>query len=127
MGIDIYMKWDGMTKEEKESQYTGFEVSGKAGAVGYLRESYGSEPYATHVLVPEAFDNESWEENDYYVPFQTHILEARLENAVETAHERGRNYGMESHSNMEEALRNFVKLAREKEDEGKKISIHASY
>ncbi len=53
MGIDIYAAWDGMTKEEEWAQITGF--SSVHGYVGYLREAYHGEPYATHVLVPEAF------------------------------------------------------------------------
>lgn len=37
MGLDIYLKWKGMTKKDKEAQITGFENAGK---VGYLRSSY---------------------------------------------------------------------------------------
>ncbi len=37
MGLDIYLKWKGMTKKDKEARYTGFA---NAGSVGYLRSSY---------------------------------------------------------------------------------------
>ena len=56
MGIDIYAKWSGMTREESKAQITGFDTA--AGQVGYLREAYHGEPYATRVLVPEAFEDE---------------------------------------------------------------------
>lgn len=37
LGVDIYMRWDGMTDEEREAQFTGFVNAGKA---GYLRGAY---------------------------------------------------------------------------------------
>lgn len=54
MGIDVYAKWDGMTDEEQQAQYTGFSIV--SGHTGYLREAYHGEPYATRVLFPECFD-----------------------------------------------------------------------
>jgi hypothetical protein len=54
MGIDIYAEWDGMTRPITRAQITGFSV--EHGHVGYLREAYHGEPYATTVLVPEAFE-----------------------------------------------------------------------
>lgn len=59
MGIDIYLKWDGMTEEEKKAQYSGFSTT--AGKTGYLREAYHGGPYATKMLVREAFEAESCE------------------------------------------------------------------
>ena len=53
MGIDIYAKWDRMTPQQDAAQITGYSV--EHGFVGYLREAYHGEPYATKVLVPEAF------------------------------------------------------------------------
>ena len=37
MGIDIYMRWDGMTEEDRDKQITGFDAT--KGDVGYLREA----------------------------------------------------------------------------------------
>lgn len=55
MGIDIYLEWDGMEAEEKQDQYAcGFSIT--AGSTGYLREAYHGEPYATQILVREAFE-----------------------------------------------------------------------
>lgn len=54
MGIDIYLRWAGQTDEERAAQLqAGFSIA--AGEVGYLREAYHGGPYATMVLVPEAF------------------------------------------------------------------------
>jgi hypothetical protein len=52
MGIDIYAHWCGQTATEEDAQVTGFGIA--HGHVGYLREAYHGEPYATRVLVPEA-------------------------------------------------------------------------
>jgi len=56
MGIDVYLRWDDIDEEDIEKQYTGWEVSGKAGRAGYLREAYHGGPYATEFLVAEAFE-----------------------------------------------------------------------
>lgn len=58
MGIDVYLQWDGMTEQEERGQITGFSTTGRA---GYLRESYHGGPYATHILVREAFESEDCE------------------------------------------------------------------
>jgi hypothetical protein len=59
MGIDIYLKWKDMNEEDQGAQLTGFCTT--AGNVGYLRESYHGGPYATKILVREAFEAEKCE------------------------------------------------------------------
>lgn len=59
MGIDIYLKWDGMTEEDKNSQFTGMSTT--TGNVGYLREAYHGGPYATKILCREAFEADNCE------------------------------------------------------------------
>ena len=55
MGIDVYLKWDKMNDEDHKAQLgKGFQTN--IGNTGYLREAYHGEPYATQMLVPEAFD-----------------------------------------------------------------------
>lgn len=57
MGIDIYLEWDGMTEEDRKQQVEClFSLEG--GKLGYLREAYHGEPYATQILVREAFEAE---------------------------------------------------------------------
>ena len=63
MGIDIYMRWDGMTEADREKQYTGFDAT--VGEVGYLREAYHGSPYATKYLVEEAFEDGA---DDVHIP-----------------------------------------------------------
>jgi hypothetical protein len=55
MGIDIYARWKGQTDAETQTQMTGFSVV--HGHVGYLREAYHGEPYATKYLLREAFEH----------------------------------------------------------------------
>ena len=55
MGIDIYAEWRGMTVEESNAQVMAC-FDGTVGHIGYLREAYHGEPYATRVLFPEAFE-----------------------------------------------------------------------
>lgn len=58
MGIDIYLEWDGKENDESVEQGAfGFDTT--AGHVGYLRESYHGGPYATKILVREAFEAEN--------------------------------------------------------------------
>ena len=87
MGIDIYAKWRGQTKEEEEKQLTGFNT--EAGNVGYLREAYHGGPYVTRYLVQEAF-----KKGEAQIPADA--LRDRLPNAVLMAMYRERTiYGKE--------------------------------
>ena len=74
MGIDIYMRWDRMSKGNREAQYTGgFSIVN--GHTGYLREAYHGGIYATRYLVHEAFEDDAPPEG---VPIPTDILRRRL-------------------------------------------------
>lgn len=53
MGLDVYLRWDGITEEEKQKQYTGFSVD--AGNVGYLRASYNSSMTQELTILNELF------------------------------------------------------------------------
>jgi len=86
MGIDIYLKWKGMTAADQQAQYTGFSTV--AGDIGYLREAYHGAPYATRYFVSEAFEYEydadpNLESEDVgYVPIPAATLRERLPYAV---------------------------------------------
>jgi hypothetical protein len=58
MGIDIYLRWKGITEEEKELQYTGFSIA--HGHVGYLRAAYWNREGCQifYELFPEAYKSE---------------------------------------------------------------------
>jgi hypothetical protein len=83
MGIDIYLEWDGMEEEEKKAQATGFSIM--SGNVGYLREAYHGGPYATRILVREAF-----EADDCRAAIPAAVMRERLTRVTEPArHDSG--------------------------------------
>jgi len=123
MGIDIYAEWDGMSEAEKAAQITGF--SAEHGHVGYLREAYHGEPYATKVLVPEAFE-------ELRVPIYADTLRDRLPATLVVAEQREREiYGVTDDTEVNRVLRSysdFVELCARKEAEtGEPCLIIASY
>jgi hypothetical protein len=123
MGIDIYAEWHGMTKEEHAAQITGFSV--EHGRVGYLREAYHGEPYATAILVSEAFELGR-------VAISAATLRARLPEVLEAAEKREREvYDVTDAEEIERVLqsyRDFVELCeRKKQETGVPCLIIASY
>ena len=125
MGIDIYARWRGQTDEEAEAQICGFDV-GK-GSVGYLREAYHGEPYATRYLLGEAFASA-----DGTARIPAALLRARLPRTLELAMKREvLVYGAEIVSQDDAPVRSFidfVELCEEKEREtGEPVQIVASY
>jgi hypothetical protein len=99
MGIDIYANWDDMTVEEDAAQITGFDAW--KGHVGYLREAYHGEPYATKVLVPEAFEKDG-------ARIEAAILRGRLPEALRAAEQREREvYGETDAAEIECTLKSF--------------------
>ena len=124
MGIDIYAKWDGMTEAEENAQITGFSI--EDGHVGYLREAYHGQPYATVVLVREAFLG------NHRVRIPAAKLAQRLPATLVVAEQREREiYGATDRAEIERVLtsyREFVALCARKEAEtGQPCLIIASY
>jgi hypothetical protein len=123
MGIDIYAQWDGMTEAEEAAQITGFSI--EHGHVGYLREAYPGEPYATRRLVPEAFMYGR-------AKISAVSLRQRLPETLEIAERRERKlYGATNAEDIEHVLksyRDFVALCAQKEFEtGQPCLIIASF
>ncbi len=123
MGIDIYAEWDGMTEAEDKARITGFSI--EHGHVGYLREAYHGEPYATKVLVPEAFQ-------ELRVHIHAATLRDRLPATLIVAEARERDiYGVTDRAEIDRVLksyRDFVELCERKEAEtGEPCLIIASY
>ncbi len=123
MGIDIYACWHGQTEDEAEAQMTGFSVV--HGHVGYLREAYHGEPYATRYLVAEAFEN-----GRAQIPAA--VLRERLPATLALVEERERtlydNYDAESVAEVQQSFTDFVQLCERKEREtGEPVTIIASY
>lgn len=125
MGIDIYARWRDQTGDEEEAQYkAGFDST--VGDIGYLREAYHGEPYATRHLVPEAF-----EQGDGALIPATRLRE-RLPETLRLAEERERTiYGAKSAEDIEPTLqsyRAFVELCERMEEKtGQPVKIIASW
>ena len=86
----------------KEAQCTGFSV--EHGHVGYRREAFHGEPYATFYLVREAFEADT---RTAQIPAA--ILRERLARAIELALERERNvFGNLSGSEADPVIRSFT-------------------
>jgi hypothetical protein len=126
MGIDIYAEWRGQTEAESRAQVTGFSI--EHGHVGYLREAYHGEPYATHVLVPEAFESK---DGAAVIPAAT--LRKRLPATLKAALKRQKRvYEEDEHHEDTKAVlksfEDFVALCEKKEAEtGEPVRIIASY
>lgn len=58
MGIDIYLEWEDKDSDNS-AEMPGGGFSTMAGHTGYLREAYHGGPYATKLLVREAFEAEN--------------------------------------------------------------------
>lgn len=127
MGIDIYMHWRNQTKKEREAQWTGFAVD--EGVTGYLREAYHGSPYATRVLVPEAFVHGGG--GDDGVPIPASTLRERLSEVLQVAVVRantvyGKVVGPDEYP--PKSFAEFVELAERKEAEtGEPVKVYASY
>jgi hypothetical protein len=124
MGIDVYLKWPGQTEAEEKAQYTGFSVV--SGDVGYLREAYHGEPYATHVLLPECFGDGNPEQKIAAI-----TLIERLPDAIRACIARHRKVYREEIGPDDppcKAYADFVRLAAEKEAAtGEPCTVYASY
>lgn len=125
MGIDIYARWKRQTEKEKKAQLTGFSVV--HGYVGYLREAYHGEPYATKYLVREAFESGNGE-----AQIPATVLRERLPHTLDLVRERELRVYHETDeeqiNNVVKSFTDFVELCEEKEREtGKPVTIIASY
>ena len=123
MGIDIYMRWDGMTEEDRDKQITGFDAT--VGEVGYLREAYHGKIFATKYLVKEAFAKDAGEV--YISPKE---LRKRLPLTKDIVIQRFRDVykeEIEEDNAFVKAFEDFVKLAEAVEEEGRKPRVYASH
>tara|TARA_R100000808_G_C2117999_1_gene130048 strand:- start:21 stop:392 length:372 start_codon:yes stop_codon:yes gene_type:complete len=123
MGIDIYMRWEGMTEEDREKQITGFDTT--VGDVGYLREAYHGGPYATKYLVSEAFKKGA---GDVHIPAKE--LRERLPLTKDIVIQRAREVYKEELTEDDERVKsfeNFVKLGEALEADGRKPTVYASH
>jgi hypothetical protein len=81
MGIDVFLEWEGQDEERaknKDDKPSWFNTTD--GHVGYLREAYHGGPYATKMLVREAFESET-----YRAAIPAAVMRERLTNITEPA------------------------------------------
>ncbi|SRR5258706_15445150 len=125
MGIDIYAEWQEQTDSEQKAQASEW-LSPESGKVGYLREAYHGEPYATHFLCAEVFRSD---DGRAYIPAAT--LRERLEKTLELAEERERTLYQSTAEQIElvkQSYRDFVALCERKEQEtGEPVLINGCY
>ena len=123
MGIDIYARWKGQSADAKRRQSEAW-LSIEAGGVGYLREAYHGEPYATRHLCAEAFATGEARIN-------AATLRARLSDTLAIVERRERSLYHSSPQEIEEvkqSFRDFVALCEAKEKEtGEPALIVASH
>jgi hypothetical protein len=84
MGIDITAHWRDQCAADRDKQAKAW-LSAADGDVRYLREAYHGEPYATRVLVPEAFDVETYPNG---APIPAATLRTRLRKTLAVARAR---------------------------------------
>jgi hypothetical protein len=126
VGIDVYLRWEGQTEEERKAQYTGYSI--EHGHVGYLREAYHGGPYATQVLAPEAFEDDAPAGG---APIPAATLRSRMPEVRDAVIERAKEIykeDLDEDSAEVQAFENFVRLAEQKErDTGQMCRVYASY
>jgi hypothetical protein len=125
MGIDIYARWQGMRDQERNAQYTGFSILD--GHVGYLREAYHGEPYATRYLCQEAFAAD-----DGTAPIPAAVLRERLPETLTLVEQRERDvYQTRNQADIREVQQSFVEFVelceRKERETGEPCTIIASY
>ena len=125
MGIDIYMRWKGQTDEETQAQMTGFSVV--HGHVGYLREAYHGEPYATKYLLREAFVHPA-----HRCQIPASVLRERLPVTLSLVELRERTVYSETNAQfiaeVKQSFVDFVELCEAKERAtGEPVLIIASF
>jgi hypothetical protein len=125
MEIDIYARWDGQTAEEAAAQVTGYSVL--EGKVGYLREAYHGNPYATKYLLREAFMSD-----DATARIPSSVMRRRLPGALALVEEREREvYNQTDEAEIllvQHSFKDFDDLCERKEREtGAPVLIRASY
>lgn len=129
MGIDIYATWRDQSAADRDKQAAAW-LSAADGDVGYLREAYHGAPYATRVLVPEAFDLETYPEG---APILASTLRKRLRKTLAVARARQlivykEPAGSEDTNMVCKSFTDFVELCEVMErSTGEPCIIKASY
>ena len=122
MGADIYLTWEGITKEEKDKQCTGFDVT--SGKFGYLRGAYNGHIGYDAIII--LFKEIKWE-NDWIVKIKP--LKENLEKLKQGLFKtRKKDFYSKDGKDLEiQSYIDFVDLAEKLIKQGKKPKVHFSY
>jgi hypothetical protein len=124
MGIDIYARWKGQTPKQRQEQMTGFSTA--HGHVGYIREAYHGNPYATHYMFQEVFAQKG------AAKIPAKLLRERLPRTLEIIEEREKRIYKQMREDQIDRIKksfiDFVKLCELKEKKtGEPCTIVADY
>ncbi len=131
MGIDCYLINPDTNKlhAEETGQEEAMGFNPFSGHAGYLREAYHGGPYATKVLLPEAWIDEEERDEGGAISIKASTLRHRLPKTLEAAAIRNReNYANRDEEMVLKSFKDFVDLAEELEKEkGKPCKFYVSY
>lgn len=122
MGADIYLSWDGMTKQDKKNQVQGFDVT--IGRFGYLRGAYNG-----HIgleAIDTLFKGVNWERKwKVKIELLKKNLKILEEGLFITAKEKF--YSKDGEDLEIQSYRDFVALAEKLIKSGKNPKVVFSY
>ena len=131
MGIDCYLvnPETNQIHAEEIGQEEAMGFNPFSGHVGYLREAYHGGPYATKVLLPEAWIDEEERDEGGAISIEASTLRHRLPKTLEAAAIRNReNYANRDEDAVLKSFKDFVDLAEDLEKEnGKPCKFYVSY
>lgn len=122
MGVDVYLEWDGMSEDDKNLQYSGFDVT--VGKYGYLRGAYNG--HMGYDAICDLFNDFDW---DNPIEVDIDILTKNLEELEEGMFkEFNDEFFSKDGEDLEiQSYRDFVALAIKLKKEGKNPIIKISY
>ena len=131
MGIDCYLvnPETNQIHAEEIGQEEAMGFNPFSGHVGYLREAYHGGPYATKVLLPEAWIDEEERDEGGAISIKASTLRHRLPKTLEAAAIRNReNYANRDEDAVLKSFEDFVNLAEDIEKKnGKPCKFYVSY
>ena len=131
MGIDCYLvnPETNQIHAEEIGQEEAMGFNPFSGHVGYLREAYHGGPYATKVLLPEAWIDEEERDEGGAISIKASTLRHRLPKTLEAAAIRNReNYSGRDEDAVLKSFEDFVDLAEDLEKKnGKPCKFYVSY
>ncbi len=119
MGVDVYLSWTGITEEEKQKQFTGYDCT--CGKFGYLRSNYSGVSYdAIAEFFGKYFDIGMGKPMDFDFKYVEKNLK-KMEKGI--FKKRAKEFYKKGKVSEIQSYRDFLALAKQKRDEGKKVKV----